>query len=434
MTRAAPAVSALRPILFGSLTMIALLGGFGTWSVVARISGAIVAPGQLEVTGSRQVVQHPDGGIVAGIAVKEGAAVSAGDLLIRLDASALNSELALVENQLFETLAHRSRLRAERDDHAAVRFPRELTGAIPGRPGLKGVMADQVRLFDARRALLHQKSAQIGKRLEQIASRVTGIDAQIDALRLQMDLTSEETAAQTALLGKGLAQSSRVLSLRREAARIGGEIGEMTALRAQAEESRTELEIQRAGLFSARIEDAVRDLRDMSLRAADLQERRDAIRIRIHRLDIRAPVSGVVFGLQDLTPQSVIRAAEPLMQLVPQDRPLVVAARVPGVHIDQVHTGQTVRLRLAAFGAGAAPELTGEVLVISADAMRDDGTSGVYYRIEIALGGDHIARPGGLPLVPGMPVEAFILTEDRAPIAYLVKPLADYFKRAFRES
>jgi HlyD family secretion protein len=432
--RDAPAFSALRPVLFGSLTLVALIGGFGTWAVTTRISGAVVVSGQLEVAGSRQVIQHPDGGIVTDIAVTEGAAVAAGDLLIRLDGSALNSELAIVENQLFETLALASRLEAERDDSAVVRFPLELTTASADRPRLSDAMADQARLFDIRRTLLRQQAAQIGKRLEQIASRITGIDAQIDALHLQMDLTAQETAAQAALLGKGLAQSSRVLALRREAARIAGEIGELIALRAQAEESRTEFDIQREGLFSARIEEATRDLRETSARATDLQERRLAVKTRIRRLDIRAPASGVVFGLQVTSLQSVIRASEPLMQLVPQDRPLVVAARVPGIHIDQVRVGQNVQLHLMAFGRGTTPDLTGEVRLISADAMHDDRTSAVYYRIEIALGEDQSSRPGDLPLVPGMPVEAFIRTEDRAPITYLVKPFADYFSRAFRES
>lgn len=434
MMRSSSAFSALRPVLFGLLTLIALIGGFGSWAVLARISGAIVASGQLEVVGRRQVVQHLDGGIVTDIAVKEGATVAAGDLLIRLDANALNSELAIVENQLFETIGRRARLEAERDGGVAVRFPDVLMAALPDSPGLKGMMADEIRLFDVRRDMLHQKSAQIGKRLEQIASRITGVDAQIDALRLQLNLTDEETAAQAALRAKGLTPASRLLSLRREAARIRGDIGELVAARAQAGESRAELEIQRDELFSARSEDAIGELRDMSWRAAELQERRLSIKERIRRLDIRAPVSGIVFGLQVTNPQSVIRAAEPLMELVPQDRPLVVTARVPGFDIDQVHIGQTVRIRLSAFSARRTPELTGEVRLISADAMRDDRTSARFYGIEIALRDGGIAHLGDPALLPGMPVEAFILTENRAPIAFLVKPLADYFSRAFRES
>ncbi|HCQ59300.1 MAG TPA: HlyD family type I secretion periplasmic adaptor subunit, partial [Sulfitobacter sp.] len=155
----------------------------------------------------------------------------------------------------------------------------------------------------------------------------------------------------------------------------------------------------------------------------------------IDRLDIRAPVSGVIYGMQIQTPRSVVRAAEPLMYLVPQDRPLIIAARVQTIHIDQVAVGQEVNLRLSALNQRTTPELVGKVLQVSADSIDDDATGQTYYRAEIALNPGEINKlKEGTVLLPGMPVEAFIRTGERSPMAYLLKPMADYFARAFRES
>ena len=152
-------------------------------------------------------------------------------------------------------------------------------------------------------------------------------------------------------------------------------------------------------------------------------------------MDIRAPVSGIVYGKTVYTPRSVIRPADPVLFLIPQDRPLVIASRVEPIHIDQVFVGQEVTVRFSAFDSRTTPELVGRVTQVSADAFVDEATQGTFYRAEIQLGEDELAKlPDGLTLIPGMPVEAFIRTEDRSPLTYLVKPLTDYFKKAFRES
>lgn len=135
------------------------------------------------------------------------------------------------------------------------------------------------------------------------------------------------------------------------------------------------------------------------------------------------------------TPRAVVRPAEPLLYLVPQDRPLVVAAWVDLIHIDQLRTGQDVTLRLSALDQRNTPELYGRVIQISADAFEDEATGQSYYRAEIVLNAGELDKlPPCTFLIPSMPVEAFIRTGYRTPLAYLIKPTADYFARAFRES
>ena len=261
-----------------------------------------------------------------------------------------------------------------------------------------------------------------------------GIGAQQEALSTQRELIAQELADQQTLLDRGLAQSSRVLALQREEASLLGTVGELTAQRAQAGERMTEIELQILGLSSARREEAITRLRDLQFNELELSERRRTLRRQLDRLDIRAPVSGIVYGLQVFAPQSVIRAADPVMFLIPQDRPLVIATQVQVVDVDQIFVGQEVTLRFSAFDQRRTPELQGKVTLVSADAFQNENSGQSYYRAEVELDPGQMDRlPGDLTLIPGMPVEAFVRTADRSPMDYLIKPLADYFTKAFRE-
>lgn len=429
-----PAWSARRPVIVGLVTVALLVGGFGGWTLFTEIDGAIVSSGQLEVAQNRQIVQHPDGGVVAEIAVKEAQPVKAGDLLIRLDGSLLQSELAIVEGQLFETLSRRARLEAERDDKAEPVFSGELAELAKTRPDVAEQIEGQRNLFFARRETTARQSEQLNKRSAQIASQIDGINAQTTALQSQLVLIQQELTDQQSLLDKGLAQSSRVLALQREEASLQGRSGELIAARAQAEGRATEIELEILRLAAVRREEANAQLRDLGPQALELVERRRALIERISRLEIRAPVSGIVLGLQVTTPRSVLRAAEPVLYIIPQDRPLVITAQVQPIHIDEVHVGQKVRVVFPAFSARTTPELFGHVATVSADALVDQRTQIPFFRAEILLDDGELAKLKDQTLLPGMPVEAFIETGARSPMSYLLKPFTDYFNQAFRES
>ena len=436
MTAAAQAAtwSARRPIIVGLLAVIVLVGGFGAWSVFSTIGGAVVAPGVIQVEQNRQVVQHPDGGVVAEITVIEAQNVKAGDLLIRLDGSQLHSTLAIIEGQLFDSMARRSRLEAERDDRPAPVFTAELLDLARARPDVVDQIEGQRRLFTARLETQNAQISQLNKRKDQINSQVEGIGAQTVALADQISLITPEIADQQKLLDKGLTQSSRLMDLKREEARLQGNMGELEGNRAQAEGRATEIQLQILQLQATRREEANTQLRDMGDKTLELAERRRALVEQVARLDIRAPVSGIVLGLQVTTPHSVIRAAEPIMYIIPQDRPLVIVAQIPPIHVDEVHVGQAVHVVFAAFSARTTPQLNGRVVTISADAMSDQNTKSSFYRAEITLDPGEIDKLKGQTLIPGMPVQAYIGTGNRSPMAYLLKPFTDYFLMAFRES
>ena len=425
--------SARKHLTIGALALLILVGGFGTWAVTAQISGAVITSGQIEVDRNRQVVQHPDGGVVEEIIVDEGDTVEAGDLLLRLDPTTLQSELAVVEGQLFEILARRARLEAERDGATTLTFSDVLQEALT--PEVQKLMDGQGRLFEARLATNRSAVEQMTQQRAQIASQLSGVAAQQNALSTQQGLIAQELADQQSLLDRGLAQASRVLALQREEASLLGSAGELTAQAAQAAERMTEIELQILGLSSTRREDAITRLRDLQFNELELSERRRNLRRQLDRLDIRAPVSGIVYGLQVFAEQSVIGAADPVLFLIPQDRPLVIATQVEVVDVDQIFVGQDVTLRFSAFDQRRTPELEGKVTLVSADAFQNEASGQSYYRAEVQLNEGQIERlPADMTLIPGMPVEAFVRTADRSPMGFLIKPLADYFTKAFRES
>ena len=435
MTDAKAEFPTFKPMMLGTITLLILVGGFGLWGVMAEISGAVVASGQIEVDQNRQIVQHPDGGVVAEIAIDEGDSVIAGQTLIKLDPTLEKSELAIIEGQLFELIARRGRLAAERDGNKTIDFDATLKERASNDPSVAELMSGQQRLFDARSETASNQVAQLSKRKGQIRNQIEGIDAQQIALQRQLDLIAEELSDQQSLLNRGLAQATKVLALQRTEAQLSGQMGDLSARKAEYEGRITEIDIEITSLDAGRREEAITNLRDQQFRALELEERARTLHEKLSRMDIKAPVSWIVYGLTVFAERSVIRPADPVLFLIPQDRPLIIAARVEPIHIDEIFTGQEVTLRFSSLDQRTTPELLGRVVQISADAFQDDARQISYYRAEIVLSeGEQDKIPQGITLIPGMPVESFIKTNDRTPLAYLVKPLADYFAKAMRES
>ncbi|MFN4058677.1 MAG: HlyD family type I secretion periplasmic adaptor subunit [Roseinatronobacter sp.] len=424
---------ARKPLLIGWLTLLALIGGFGLWSVTTSLSGAVIAPGQVAVEQYRQIVQHPDGGVVAEILVGEGDTVQAGDVLVRLDGTLLRAELDIVEGQLSEMRARRARLEAERDGAPTITFPEDLRALADIRPSVAEQIDGQERLFFARNETIARTLERLEQRKLQTRSQIEGIEAQSVALGIQLDLIQRELADQQTLLDLGLSQVGRVLALQREQARLSGQVGELRATLAQAEGAITELDLQMLGLTAQRREEANTQLRDAGATELQLFQRQRALAEQVARLDIRAPATGAVLGMQVTTPRAVIRPAEPLAYVIPQDRPLIITVQISPLQINEVSVGQHARLMFPAFSMRTTPELDGTVALVSADALTDQATGLSFYRAEVTLSPEELARLGQT-LLPGMPVEAFLQTSARSPLSYLVKPFTDYFTHAFRES
>lgn len=425
---------AWRPLLAGALAALLLVAGFGGWAVTAALSGAVVVTGLIEVEHDLQVVQHPDGGVVAEVLVTEGARVEAGQILLRLDGALLQSELAVVESQYFEALARQARLDAERAGLDTLQFAPPLIDAIATHPGAGDIVQGQHRLFEARRATLARQVAQLERRREQGLAQLDGLMAQRHATMREAELVGNELVAQETLLTQGLVQVARVSALQRDAARLEGGRGAITAEIAQVHGRLTEIALQIVMLEATRREQAEGEMRDLGIRIIELAERRRALAEVITRLDLRAPVAGRVHDLRVTTPRAVLRPAEPVLRIVPHERPLVLSVRIMPGDIDQVFVGQEASVRFPAVSMRNTPDLRATVTLVSADAFLDERLGQRYFRAEIALSPEARADLGDTALMPGMPVEAFIRTGERTAFDYLTRPLAEHLVRAFRES
>ena len=425
--------SARIPMILGGLALLFLIGGVLTWSIATSIAGAVIASGQLEVESNRQVIQHPDGGVVGAIFVDDGDEVEAGEVLIRLDDTLLRSELAIIESQYYELIARRNRLRAESEGAGMIRFDDGLLQLASNNEEVAELVGGQIRLFNTRIESNQQQIDQLRERQTQIEELISGREVQLEALSEQSALIADELEDQQSLLDRGLAQASRVLALKREEAALRGQVGELVASIAESRGRIAELEIEIIRLGTTRQEEAETTLRDLQFRENELRERRLATYETLSRLEIRAPVSGIVYGRTVHALRAVLRPAEPVMFIVPQDSPLVITSRIETINIDQVNVGQTAVLRFSAFDQRTTPEIEGVVSRVSADVLTDDVSGMTYYEAHILPFDDELEKLDGLELVPGMPVDAFIQTGERSPLTFLTKPFTDYFTKAFRE-
>lgn len=421
------------PLLVGGIALLILVGVLGVWSVQARIAGAVIASGMIQVESNRQVLQHPQGGVVGELPVKDGDTVMAGDVVLRFDDTQLRSELAIIEGQLFELLARKARLQAERDGLEALPELDPLLADMVGTEAVQGLIEGQQRLFEARAATLQQSAEQIAEQIAQAENQIDGSAAQLAALETQKELIEIELTDNQSLFEKGLVPASRVSALQREQARLLGEIGSLTAGVAQLRGQIAALNIERIALTTRLREEAISTLRDSQFQEVELYQRRLSTLETLSRMVLRAPMAGVIYDSRIFALQSVVSPAEPIMFIIPQDQPMVVSARVDPIHVDQVHVGQEASLRFSAFDQRMTPEIFGQVTNLSADVFTDQATGMSYYEVELIPAEGEMEKLGGQTLLPGMPVEAFIKTAERSPLNYLAKPLTDYFTRAFRE-
>jgi HlyD family secretion protein len=420
-------------IRFGLICVLILGGGFGGWAATASLKGAVIASGQLRVESNRQVVQHLDGGVVGEIRVRDGDVVEAGEVLIRLDDTLLRSELITLESQLFEIVARRGRLEAVQVEADEIVFDDELLAVARDNPEVGSLIDGQVALFLASRESRTKQRAVLVERKAQFGEQITGIDAQLASYERQSELIEEELVGVRQLLKRGNIQKTRLLSLEREAARLIGEAGQLTAQRAQLQGQISEIDIELLRMDATMREEAIAELRELGFRELELKERRLALRERLSRLDIRAPRMGVVIDSTVHALKAVIRPAEPILYIIPNDASMVIDARVEPINRDSIFTGQEAVLVFSAFNTRTTPELFGTISKVSPDSTVDEQTGMAFYKAEVALNAGELAKLEGQELVAGMPVEVYIQTGDRTPFNYMLKPVTDYFNRAMRE-
>jgi len=419
-------------ITVGSTAFFLLFGIIGGWAATTEIAGSVIASGYLVVDSNVKKVQHPTGGILGELHVRNGDNVKSGDLLARLDETITRANLAIVVKGLDELAARQARLEAERDGAEAISFPSELTGRA-GHSDIDRIVIGERKLFEFRRIARQGQISQLRERIVQLKQEIAGLSGQAEAKQEEIALIERELEGVRELWHKKLIPLAKLTALEREAARLKGERSQLIASVAQAKGKISEIELQIIQVDQDLRSEVSKELREIQGKTAELVERKVAAEDQLKRIDIRAPQDGIVHQLAVHTIGGVINASEPLMLIVPVADQLMVDVKVPPQDIDQIAIGQPAVLRFAAFNQRTTPEINGVVKRIAADITQDQKTGAAYYDVRIAMPPDEVARLNGLKLVPGMPVEGFIKTHDRSVISYLLKPLSDQIEKAFRE-
>jgi HlyD family secretion protein len=415
----------------GGTAAVLLVLGIGGWGMITELAGAVIAPGQLVVDSNVKKVQHPTGGVVGELRAKEGDHVKAGDVVVRLDETQVRANLAIITKALDELAARQARSEAERDGSKTIQFPSELL-ARSDDPDVGQAIAGELRLFNTRQSAREGQKAQLGEQIAQLREQIRGNVDQETAKAKEVDWIQQELKGVRELWKQNLVPFNRITALERDAARLEGDRALLTATIAQARGRIAEIELKILQINEDLRSEVGKDLAEMRGKKAELNERRVAAADQLKRIDIVAPQDGRVFQRSVHTIGGVIQAGEAIMLIVPENDALTIEARIAPHEIDRVHVGQQALVRFSALNQRTTPELLGEVIRIGADVTYEDRRNEQYYSVRIHISDSELARLEGARLIAGMPAEAFIQTERRTVMSYLVKPLQDQIAKAFR--
>ena len=418
--------------IVGCVVMLFLVGGIGGWAATAQLHGAVIASGTVVVESNVKKVQHPTGGIVGQLLVKDGSVVDEGYVVMRLDDTVTRPTLGAVRSQLDELLAREVRLLAERDETDALVFPKELTSR-KDEHGVATAIAGEEKLFESRKNARKGQKAQLRERIAQTNEEIRGLKSQHEAKENEIKFIAEELVGVTKLYKDNLVTIVRYNQLQRDQAKLHGERGQFVAEMARARGKISEINLQILQLDQDFRTEVLKDLRESQGKIAELRERVIAAEDQLKRIDIRAPQSGVVHQLAVHTVGGVIANGETLMLIVPKADALIIEAKVATNDIDQVGRGAAAVVRIMAGNQRTTPEVNGVLTHVSADQSKDQATNQIYYLVRVASPEHEVRRLGDLKLLPGMPTEVFIQTQERTPLQYLLKPLREQIARTFRE-
>jgi HlyD family secretion protein len=377
-------------------------------------------------------VQHQTGGTISELRVRDGDRVKAGEVIVRLDETVTRANLAIVVKSLDELAARQARLEAERDGLDTLSFPAELLRRADD-PDVERAMHGERKLFDFRRTARLGQKAQLTERVAQLREEIQGLSGQATAKAREIELINIELEGVRDLWKKKLVPISKVTVMERDAVKLEGDRNSFLAQAAQAKGKTTETELQIIQIDQDLRSEVSKELREIQGKSAEFVERKVAAEDQLKKVEIRAPLDGIVHQLAVHTVGGVVSPSEPLMFIVPAQDELTVEAKIPPQEIDQLRVGQRATLRFAAFNQRTTPEIGGIVTRISADTAQDQKSGLTYYVVRLTMPAAEVDRLGDLKLVPGMPVEAYMQTGQRTVMSYLLKPLEDQIVKAFRE-
>jgi HlyD family secretion protein len=431
--RAATAPRIKGPMRLAFLAIAGFVIAFGLWSYAAPLNSAAIASGILEAAGGgRRTVQHLEGGIVKSFLVKEGQTVEAGEVLVELDTTQTEARDDAVRTSLYGLLAQDARLTAERQGLSSISYPAELL-ALSNDPEVKSIIAASNALFNARRRGLSDQTLVLSQRLGQARAEIRSSDAQLAAIGSQRKLLADEEMAVGMLVDEGLERKSRLLNIQRQQAATEGQSGQLTnnldRIRKTIDETQAQMTFLRGQLAT----EAATQQRDIQMQIAEAREKLKISEDIRSRAQIVAPVAGKIANLRLITPGGVIGQGQPVLDIVPSNEKIVVAARLRAEDIESVRPGLKAEVRLTPYKARVLRGLNGVVREVSPDATFDEDAQMLYYKVKVEIEPSELKAIPDINLVSGMPAEVFIDLGSNSLARYLFQPMIDSFRRAFRE-
>jgi HlyD family secretion protein len=424
----------IRKLMRAFLTSVTVVcGGVVGWATTTKIDSAVVVSGTFGVKSNTQAIQHPEGGVVGAIMVREGQLVNEGQVLIRLDAAKVVSDSSILERKLIDLVAERARLEADQQDSERIAHPALPFDTPNAQETLKSSIKAQQKLLDEKRATRASQLAQLAERHMQIDTQIRGLSEQLKAVRGEMEQAAADLADQRMLEQKGLMRRPVLRQTEREVSRLQGQIGDTEARIASARSQLTETDFKIAETKKSGQSDILTQLQTVVEKIAQTEQERAASRDRLQRLEIKAPRTGYVNELTVHTLGGVVSPGQSVMSIIPSNEPLQVTARIRPDEVDEVHPGQPATVRLSSLKLPTPPELEGVVANISPDQLKDEHTGQPYFMAKIDIPMNEATKLHGKELFPGMPAEVLIRGEARSVIAYLTQPLTDKLGLVFRE-
>jgi HlyD family type I secretion membrane fusion protein len=434
-----PTDSLGRELRIGGIIAAAFFVIFLGWAAFAPLDAGAYAPGKIVVSGSRQAVQHRDGGVVSALHIAEGDMVRRGDVLVEISAGELRATERGLTGQVLALLAQRSRLIAERDGLPSVPTPPEFQALTGGDVDLANeALSLQRQQFSARGGSRGNQLGVLNQRVQQLNQQILGLERQIESNREQRRLIGEELEGMRSLADRGFAPVNRVRALERNAAALDGEEGSLRAQVARANEAIGETRMQMLSVGSETNEEVADLLRQVQVQLDELTPRLMAAREQIARAQVRSPATGQVVGLSIFTVGGVVQPGQLLMDVVPEEAALIISAEVLPTDADDLRVGQETEIRFTAFRERDLPILHGRVTAISADSFTEEQTGRSFFRITVEVPPEELrriqtVRGEDTGLRPGLPVEVVIPLRKRTALEYFLEPLTQSLWRSFRE-
>lgn len=419
------------PSLLGGLVLLVGLGGFGTWAAVAPLEGAVIAPGTVTTLGRNKFIQHLEGGIVREVLVDEGDLVTKGQPLVLLDPTTALATRNRLRSQIDTLAALEARALAERSGAGEIAFPAELLQSDD--PNIAAAIEDQTAEFEARLRRFENEHGILGEQVSSLEQEMVGLEAQRDAVRMQLDILAETMPDLEALLENDLVVKARVLDARSREAELIGHEGQITATLAKAQLMIGEKEYEQQRLSNVRLEEASRILVDARSERADLLEQLQAAEDALARTTVVAPEAGTVANIAQLGPGSVVTPGQRIMEILPYGTDLIVEARIMPHDVDQVFVGQQARLVFAALDPRSTPQVNGSVSYLSVDSLEDERTGMAYYLARLVISNEPVPGFDPSDVGAGQPVEVYITTGERTFLNYLLDPIMASMRRSMRE-